>query len=799
MPLPLSDQERLYVSPKLPEGGDGGLPIDPSTLPDVGPSLISDGGQFSAGNSTVNSIVDKLLGTNGQERYQLWPERLIRDAISAPHDIAQQNPYPEGSEQFYSFEDSRQKAMLPAAMNMAALAGTGGLGGVGEGAASSLGSAPFLRPALKYEGKIYKAPVGGEHMDAIPKELQGEFTKQAMSGEDISNFNFGFMNHKGQFLDREKALKYAIDEGLLSPHDSKYGALTSTLMADSSKEAAALDAAKSQQPFYSIVEKTVANADQNKMTGNQWLGTLNNKPGVKPEEMQYTGLQDFLKERGSQPVTKAEVQEHLTNNKVQVNEVNKGNGLEKSIHDDLEKSIGNSTIVKGEKLYPDEIISSIYNGDLKPSDLPTHLQDKAQALLDAKAARNDPTKYHSYQLPGGENYREKLLTLPSANNLKSDRMTKIESLLQSRPAGGEAERAALRDEYKKLTDETRDNPTYKSSHWDEPNILAHIRTNDRTVEGKDALHVEEIQSDWHQQGRDKGYKSKETDNKLGELKTKIDEAQTAIKNAEKETWLKETNGKFNNATDYINSIKTDGSLAHAKAADEFNRITKLADENQKQFINKSAELVKEHNDINNKASEIPDAPFKKSWPELAMKRIIRQAVEEGKDRVSWTPGEAQAARYNLSKQVQTVVYKDGNLTAIGPTGHHVINNQAVPKEKLPDYIGKEAAEKLMNQEPHNGAYSLQGEQLKVGGEGMKGFYDQMLPNIVEKLGKKYGVKVKEGNVKGLVPDPDNKYINMQGNQKVKYFDIPKEMKQDVLKKGFSLFSNPLPIPSQRNK
>jgi hypothetical protein len=98
-----------------------------------------------------------------------------------------------------------------------------------------------------------------------------------------------------------------------------------------------------------------------------------------------------------------------------------------------------------------------------------------------------------------------LMTLPNADAAKSARMTQIESLLQSRPAGKEAERAALREEYKKLADETRDNPTYKSSHWDEPNILAHVRMNDRTIDGKKSLHLEEIQSDWHQQGRDKGY------------------------------------------------------------------------------------------------------------------------------------------------------------------------------------------------------------------------------------------------------------------------------------------------------
>lgn len=172
---------------------------------------------------TGASVVDQLLGTNGQERYQLWPEKLIRDALSAPHDVL-------NSKTALTSQD-----LIKPALDMSAVAGTGGLGGVGEGAGTALGAGPFLRPALKYEGKIYKAPMGGEHMDAIPADLRPEFTRQAMSGEDISNFNFGFMNHKGQFLDREKALKYAIDEGLLSPHDAKYGALTSTMQSELNK------------------------------------------------------------------------------------------------------------------------------------------------------------------------------------------------------------------------------------------------------------------------------------------------------------------------------------------------------------------------------------------------------------------------------------------------------------------------------------------------------------------------------------------------------------------------------------
>ena len=41
---------------------------------------------------------------------------------------------------------------------------------------------------------------------------------------------------------------------------------------------------------------------------------------------------------------------------------------------------------------------------------------------------------------------------------------------------------------------------YKSSHWDQPNILAHIRFNERTdADGKRVLFLEEIQGDWQRE------------------------------------------------------------------------------------------------------------------------------------------------------------------------------------------------------------------------------------------------------------------------------------------------------------
>lgn len=91
-------------------------------------------------------VTDKLFGLNGQERYQLWPEKMVRDAVTAIPTVSQPNPYPEGSEENYWFEDERQKAMIPAALNMAALAGTGGFAGTGKGG-MALGSGP-IKPNL---------------------------------------------------------------------------------------------------------------------------------------------------------------------------------------------------------------------------------------------------------------------------------------------------------------------------------------------------------------------------------------------------------------------------------------------------------------------------------------------------------------------------------------------------------------------------------------------------------------------------------------------------------------------------
>ena len=46
---------------------------------------------------------------------------------------------------------------------------------------------------------------------------------------------------------------------------------------------------------------------------------------------------------------------------------------------------------------------------------------------------------------------------------------------------------------------------HQSSHWDQPNVIAHLRMQDRGPDNN-ILHLEEVQSDWAQQGREQGFR-----------------------------------------------------------------------------------------------------------------------------------------------------------------------------------------------------------------------------------------------------------------------------------------------------
>jgi len=123
-----------------------------------------------------------------------------------------------------------------------------------------------------------------------------------------------------------------------------------------------------------------------------------------------------------------------------------------------------------------------------------------------------PAKYSQYTLDGGENYREILIQAPTVNGEKAllekgytfkemppvrEGFAKTWSIYKDgkvMQSGYDSKKAAI-ESFR------REAGNYQSSHWSEPNVISHIRMNERTVDGKKYAFMEELQSDWARDAR----------------------------------------------------------------------------------------------------------------------------------------------------------------------------------------------------------------------------------------------------------------------------------------------------------
>jgi hypothetical protein len=146
------------------------------------------------------------------------------------------------------------------------------------------------------------------------------------------------------------------------------------------------------------------------------------------------------------------------------------------------------------------------------------------------------------------------------------------------------------------------------------------------------------------------------------------------------------------------------------------------------------------------------------WVALALKRVLRLAAEGGYDQVAWTPGEVQADRYDLSKQVDSIRYiarDDGtyDVWAANEDGGSIsdeVDKQGLTPAEIEDFVGKEVAKKIVDgagrpaADPESPEMILSGVDLKVGGEGMTAFYDKIVPKVAQKVARKLDKTAKVG-------------------------------------------------------
>lgn len=501
--------------------------------------------------------------------------------------------------------------------------------------------------------------------------------------------------------------------------------------------------------FYSSAVESARSLPQSKGTPQQMLATMK---GVKPAELEWSGVQD--KFAGQKSVTKDDLAEHFEQNVPDIKETVLGGQIDPEI-------LKRRTEIRD--MYWPEINRYRIMGD--PSHIDAHhddmirraararaeeIQDKMWEHMDIEAPlpKFKPTKYHPYTVgsrygnesPSQRGYREVLLHLPGENK-------------------------------------------FQSSHWDPENILAHLRMQDRGPDN-DILHLEELQSDWAQKGRDEVFDTKE-------MKEKREFAKNEFNNFSKEL-----------AKKY--GLNPEQNLAM------YGRIKGMSDDEVEKYEKLQSE-VSQLGGFNN--THIEPAPYVTNtdhWMELGLKRALLEAARGGYNKLVWTPGEEQAKRYDLSRHVDRVEYNPYNKKFNAyKDGNKVIAESGVEQDKVKNYIGSELAEKLndkiknqmsedsdivarinsiitkdtnveMLYDVLSSRYGLEGLDLKVGGEGMKSFYDKMLPAALRRVLKPHTDKIQPTS--HVVKGNDGEDVTLPG------IEITPEVRESILKKGFSYYA-----------
>ena len=499
--------------------------------------------------------------------------------------------------------------------------------------------------------------------------------------------------------------------------------------------------------FYSAVERAIVAMPFKTIPAQDLLNRIGKIPGVKAEELEDLGLHDWLTGLGNAKVTKEQVLEFVRQGGPQIEEVTKGSTKDKSNALEAAYSLAINQLMEVDA-YDDRAMRIMDAWLADPNQ--DNTLDAEELFIDndlewesvfggtvADAWSGGATKFSQYTLPGGGNYREVLLTLPSKRLYGKEAIDRLDQLaaMEKRSPREDQELSDLK--HYNINGVYPEVGGYRSPHWEEPNILAHVRLNDRTgPNGEKVLFIEEIQSDWHQAGRKDGYDSPAAERK------KLERLQAL-------------------------SVKFDRGEATKEEQSELEQLTR----------DRSNRDLKRG---------VPNAPFKKSWALLAFKRVLRMAAEQGYDSVAWTPGEVQAERYDLSKQVESIGYQPRgdlfNVTVWDKNGRIVYGNQSATAHELENAVGKELAQKMVDGvgRKEGSITYLEDLDLKVGGEGMRGFYDRILTAEVNKYVKKWGVKVAQETV---ATPSDNTAARMGDLRAAGYENHPVQILTDLTGKS----------------
>lgn len=461
-----------------------------------------------------------------------------------------------------------------------------------------------------------------------------------------------------------------------------------------------------------------------------WLNAKSREGQLfKAQELEWSGLNTWL-ELQPDLVSKESVLAYLKDNGVKISEVHYG--LD---HLSLNMQKLNDAGYTFDRGMDDDVYLYDKDGELVDTELLPEDLDIAYQNITGQIESD--TKYEKYTVPGGNNYKELLLILPDAeSNSQQGRVTfkhpddvdgfltdlsiqGYENLDYGRVDDGIHKeyvefsgltRSEL-NSFKKIADYNNGSldftsldggaPLFRMGHFEQANILAHIRFNEHIdPHGKRILFINEIQSDWGQEGRKKGFKPNNLTADEKELQ------------------------RLNGLT-YQRELTPEERAAHTNLKENGVGITLL-------------DKVKN-------AGTVPNAPFvtkTDAWVSLAVKRMMHYAAENDFSTVAFINGQQAADLFDLSKQIDSVghiKHPDGTYRVWATKDSEVvIKKDNLAESELDAFIGKDIAKKIIETSTSDFSQSISGLDLTIGSDGMRTFYDSIVPKVTKDLLKKVG-------------------------------------------------------------
>lgn len=560
--------------------------------------------------------------------------------------------------------------------------------------------------------------------------------------------------------------------------------------------------------FYSALLRSVEGAGLRKGSAEQWKGTLRNAAGVKAEELEWSGLLEWLDEQPGQ-IARADVETFLREGGIRVSEIVLGGSASDA-----------AVRAKAEQLHEDYVrgaTAAALEDDPFFQEGPPPLPDIEET--------EDGFRYDGWTYDTREDAEEAQADDEESSRAQweNDRRIEIENTFRGTVDVARFEREAREllgagVAYSEWTTTGNETPTYREllltlplgegknprnapdTHWDQPGVVAHVRFQGKVdTEGNPVLFVEEVQSDWHQKGRDEGYERAPDPEAVKDAREKLMKAggehmaamRAIVEFADSLGILPADEAPAPErgfAGFVLRDQPLDEQASYADRALRKRMVTEShsfyhGEEAVPAFDGETEAKARELRsrlsfaDIRQREAEqafsaatriqgIPNAPFKSSWPALVMKRVIRWAADNGYTRVAWTTGDQQADRYDLGERVGSFTAFRNNFMPAGQVAVRFENEAVVDvllnaglvtdteggqhelalmtRDQLVEVFGADLGGRIhaagVDATPFTPA-SFNADDMRVGGEGMKAFYDRNLVNITNDLIKKYGAKV----------------------------------------------------------